>query len=401
VSLTTTYFVGCSEEKRTGRHQAGKIYTSERFQAARSLVRANNADWAILSGKYGLVEADRVIEAYDLNLGSLSPVALKKWSTRVFAAIRKRHPQPCRIVVLADEAYFVGWLDRIIGLGYQVSVPTRRLSGLAADWMKSAMLAHPKRRMLEATYRMLEPVLAGTDSFQRFADCKGGSGWPSAGLYLFFDKTEPRLFSPALPKIVRIGTHGVSDGSVSTLWQRMKAHKGDLGGLGNHRTSIFRLHVGTALMVRNSLKCPSWGSATRPSPAELKQEAEIERAVSAYIGQLYVSVLPITDQASKRSDRAYVEQNLIAIMSGLPGPVECASERWLGFYCANPAVGQSSLWNVNHTEERFDPGFLSTLEYYVDVATGKRTASTQSIAPKNWYESSQEGFTQGRLFEGL
>jgi hypothetical protein len=301
--------------------------------------------------------------------------------------------------VLADEPYYEGWIKRIMDMGYQVNIPLRRLVGSSKELLKAVLPQQPKRQMLEATYHMLEPLLASPARFLRFADCKGGEMWPDSGLYIFFDTAEPRLFAPTSPKIIRIGTHGVSSGSVSTLWQRMKAHKGDLNGLGNHRTSIFRLHVGTALIARDATECPSWGMKERPSSAELRKEAEVERAVSAYIGELYISVLPISDLASKRSDRAYIEQNLIATMSGLKGPVECASERWLGFQCANSAVGRSSLWNVNHTEERFDPGFLDRLEHFVEVAIGKKIPTEKSIAPINWYESSQEDFTQGRLFD--
>lgn len=60
--------------------------------------------------------------------------------------------------------------------------------------------------MLQATYSVLQPLLSSTDGFQRFADCKGEGKWPSAGLYLFTDIEEPRLFAPAMPKIIRIGT---------------------------------------------------------------------------------------------------------------------------------------------------------------------------------------------------
>jgi hypothetical protein len=61
------------------------------------------------------------------------------------------------------------------------------------------------------------------------------------------------------PKIMRIGTHAVSKGSSSSLWHRLKNHKGKEDLAGNHRGSIFRLHVGAALIKREGLSCPSWG----------------------------------------------------------------------------------------------------------------------------------------------
>ena len=398
MSVTTIYLVGCSAEKLSGKHRAEELYVSERFKAARMLVRAVDAKWEILSGKYGLLKPTELVTSYDQSLEKAPASEQAEWSAKVATALRKRHPKICSFVILADAAYYEGWLPEILALGYEIHVPCRNLRGRLIDWISDAMPTSPRRQMLEKTYAALEPLWAQPTSFLRFADAKG-SGWPSAGLYIFSDPHESRLFSKGAQKIIRIGTHGVSDGSASTLWQRLKAHKGDLSGLGNHRTSIFRLHVGTALIARDRLDCPSWGTVTKPDTHQLTQEEKIERLVSQYIAELYVSVLPITDVPSKRSDRAYIEQNLIAIMSGYPAPVECASDRWLGLHCANLAVRRSSLWNVNHTEESFDPGFLATLEFYVDVALGKRPAPVHSIAPPNWYEASQEGFTQSFLFE--
>lgn len=390
------YLVGCSREKLAGTHAARDLYTSTRFTRARKHIERIGAPWAILSGKHGLVSPKTKLATYDVDLSKQSATYLREWSATVLKELEKLAPTPRMVVVLADVPYYAGWAPALEKLGHRIHIPGRTGSSTTAEaWLET--LNSPRTKMLKATYAILDR-LRDSPAYRPFEMCKGSDDWPNAGVYVYYDPAQKRVLEPPHPKIVRIGTHGVSDGSISTLWQRLKAHKGDLNGLGNHRTSIFRLHIGTALIAANRLQCPSWGSTARPSPDELEAEKEIERAVSEYIGRLHISVLPIIDEASKRSDRAYVEQNLIAIMSGLPCPIECASESWLGYRCENPAVVRSSLWNVNHTEENFDPGFLPFLESFVTVAMGQREPTTKSLAPPNWYESSQHGYSQTFLF---
>jgi hypothetical protein len=67
---------------------------------------------------------------------------------------------------------------------------------------------------------------------------------PKQGVYFFFDEREKTAFSKTIPRLVRIGTHGVSVGSTATLRSRLRTHLGTRSALGNHRGSVFRLHVG-------------------------------------------------------------------------------------------------------------------------------------------------------------
>jgi hypothetical protein len=55
--------------------------------------------------------------------------------------------------------------------------------------------------------------------------------------------------------VVRVGTHALTAASSATLWDRLRQHRGHLGGRdpgsGNHRASVFRRHVGAALIGRD------------------------------------------------------------------------------------------------------------------------------------------------------
>jgi hypothetical protein len=80
---------------------------------------------------------------------------------------------------------------------------------------------------------------------------------------------------------------------------------------------------------------------------------------------LWLSVPTGPDGAS---DRGVLERNAIALLSEVAGgePVDTAS--WLGRHAAAAKVRQSSLWNVNHVNDRFDPHSLDLLEMYIAMS---------------------------------
>jgi len=143
---------------------------------------------------------------------------------------------------------------------------------------------------------------------RRLRDCTS-FGWPSHAVYFFIDDEEARL--EGATRAVRVGTHALSATSATTLWQRLSTHRGHVSGSrpggGNHRASIFRLHVGTAMLARGD-----WPSAVRnswrnkhASPAMRHAEYPLEQAVSHYISGLPLLWLDVP----ARTDRGLIEQH--------------------------------------------------------------------------------------------
>ncbi|MGM8930212.1 hypothetical protein [Salinicola halophyticus] len=186
------------------------------------------------------------------------------------------------------------------------------------------------------------------------AQYSGQSALPRAGLYLFIDPHEQPVH-PAVPgRIVRVGTHGVAAGSRSTLWQRLRAHKGTQTGSGNHRGSIFRLHIGTALQARDCHELPWWGRGSS-RPVELKadlvaqeKEKAHERRVSAYLGELHLAWLEVPGESGAGNQRARLERYLITLLSGMNGGKPTIHPRWLGLSSPRAAIAGSGLWNLEH-----------------------------------------------------
>ncbi len=204
---------------------------------------------------------------------------------------------------------------------------------------------------------------------RRLADCHGRMAWPRQGVYFFFEPGEVRGDGVS-PRCVRVGTHAVAAGAKTTLWNRLSQHRGTLkGGGGNHRGSIFRLHVGSALLARrDDLGCElqAWLQGNNAPSGVKARESVAEQAVSAHIRAMPFLWVAAADDAGKHSIRAVIERNAIALLSQCGqhdgDGVDVPSAGWLGRVCAHPAVQASGLWNVRHVSDGYDPAFLDVLE---------------------------------------
>jgi len=185
--------------------------------------------------------------------------------------------------------------------------------------------------------------------------------WPEPGVS-FLDPNERPANDDEACRNVRVGAHAMNAGSRSTMWKRLCQQRGQPPGMGNHRGSVFRRHVGWALLARDGLTCPTWG--VRPSAGRhlVESEPELEERVSAYLARLLVTHVPVLDEPGPESMGGYVERNAIALLS-----TWVAGETHQGG--SGPAVG---LWNVRYVGERAAEGFLGRLRELVPGRIGSR-----------------------------
>ncbi|MBN1666854.1 MAG: hypothetical protein JW862_07185 [Anaerolineales bacterium] len=224
----------------------------------------------------------------------------------------------------------------------------------------------------------LERKLGGK---RKLANCNGYMDWPQRGVYFFFEPGEIRTHSGQGPRVVRVGTHALISNSQTTLWKRLSQHQGTLkSGGGNHRGSIFRLHVGTALINRDHWPpriASSWGKGNN-APADVRQaELPLEQAVSQHIRQMPFLWLAVEDEPGPASLRGVIERNAIALLSDYNSqsdsqdspqddPLDPPSPSWLGLQADRESIRHSGLWNVNNVTETYDPAFLVLLEGQVN-----------------------------------
>jgi hypothetical protein len=218
---------------------------------------------------------------------------------------------------------------------------------------------------------ILEEKLGGA---RRLKECSGYLDWSERGVYFFCEDSELRNDSGHGPRIVRVGTHALKAGSQTSLWNRLSQHKGQANtGGGNHRGSIFRLLVGTALIQLRGYKCPTWGVGNSASRDIRESEIAVEREVSTVIGHMPFLWLAIEDEPGPASQRGYIERNSIALLSNYnKSPLDRPSLDWLGRYCNRELVRDSGLWNSMSVDDSYDPRFLDKLE---ELITAVRSAA--------------------------
>lgn len=232
------------------------------------------------------------------------------------------------------------------------------------NFLTGKMGMNSREADLRRFYDMLK-VLEGRQGAARTLPESARRDCPQRGVYFFFGPGERRCGSGDAPRVVRVGTHALKPGSKTKLWTRLSQHRGALkSGGGNHRGSIFRLLVGSALIVRDGLSCPTWDTQRRNAPKHVRMaEIELERLVSQTIGAMPVVWLAVDDDPGASSERAVIERGAIALLSGWgQDEIDPPSTNWLGHTCTRDKVRRSGLWNNNHVDEAYDPAFLDVME---------------------------------------
>ncbi len=224
---------------------------------------------------------------------------------------------------------------------------------------------------LNRFYNLLAQLEMKCGGKRRLTQCHGHMDWPKRGVYFFFEEGELRA-DGTTPRVVRVGTHGLRKSSAK-LWSRLSQHRGTVGGSmpggGNHRGSIFRLHVGTALLASghwpDSIR-HSWAVGSN-APSDVRRgEYPLELAVSKHIGAMPFLWLEVDDPPSSMSDRGVIEAGSIALLSASRRQeIDAASTGWLGRQADRNLIRESGLWNVNHVQGEPDVRFLDVFERHL------------------------------------
>jgi len=354
--------ISCVSAKRPCAAQARDLYTSAWFTKSRAFAEQRFDEWFILSAKHGLVEPTQIIEPYEDTLNNRPACQRQDWAKRVWAALCPRLNHTDRVTILAGEKYRAYLVPLIEQHGCQVDVPMRGLGiGRQLQWLAHQLRQPTRTKDICRFYEALRKLEHGLRGKHVLEQCTADLPWPKKGVYFFFESGELRSESGE-QRVVRIGTHGVSRGSKATLWNRLRTHRGTGNGLGNHRGSIFRLHVGAAIAARDpSASIPSWGKG-QSAPVSVRQsEQGLERLVSEHIGSMSILWLAIEDESGPSSDRAYIERNLIGLLVGKSGPADPPSDTWLGSFSPDARIRESGLWNLEFLEYPYSSECLDVL----------------------------------------
>lgn len=390
--------VACVGRKKPRASAARDLYESPLFAKSRRFVEQNCDAWFILSAKYGLVSPSEVIEPYEETLNAKSRQERREWSERVWAQLKGRVALGDRVILLAGERYRGDLIPLLSSHGCEIAVPMEGLGiGRQLQWLAQHLHEPNRGRDVDRLYGSLRKLAVGLGGARLLSSCSGQQDWPRSGVYFFTEPGELRS-GTSEPRIVRVGTHGVSRGSKSTLWTRLRTHRGSGGGVGNHRSSVFRLHVGAAISAKfPGLAVVGWGEGQVAAAARLQTEQELERRVSEYIGAMSVLWLAIEDESGPSSDRAYIERNVIGMLVGANGAADAASSAWLGRYSPNERIRESGLWNLDFLTYSYSTDCLDVVDEYVAITCGKRSRPEGPIAPIGWHASEKSRMSRDQL----
>lgn len=349
--------IGCGRKKSGKKKSARELYVSDRFKAALSLAERYCDCTFVVSAKHGLLKLDEPVQPYDLSIDSLDESSVSEWASSVVDELENAFPNGAQLLLLTENSYSSPLSTTIESRTSNLEpvAPLRNVDErFLTDWYQQALVYLNRVKHLRLLYEEIEHLRSRGSTF--LLRELAAQDLPDKGLYLFIDQTElNRWQQPG--RIVRIGTHAVSAGSRSVLRTRLRNHLGNQDGSGNHRGSIFRLHVGASLLARNSyeMRADHWGKSNDASRRIKVSEDWLEKEVSDYLGRLEVAVIEIDDEASKNSLRAKTERQLIALLTENWLPLERPRADWLGYSSDRDAIVRSGIWNVLEVAKSYSP----------------------------------------------
>jgi hypothetical protein len=360
----------------------------------------------ILSAKHGVLALSDIIDPYELSIKELAADEKRKWVDTVDQKIRELVTKRDTVHLVCGREYYKPIFRTLQKIGCRVRSPlSGRSLGNRISFLRQENREEALSSQITEFYKLLTDLFLGQDGGRLFSKTHGQMRWPKRGVYFILEPNERigiSKFRPLLQRVTRVGTHAVSRGSKATLWNRLSTHRGGANGAGNHRSSIFRLHIGAALIQKDPTRwhVPTWGFG-QVAPRETQQnELSLEHHVSSIIGDMRVLWLDVPDDPSPHSDRAYLERNAIGLLSRHALVNRASSSGWLGNSSKNVQIALSGLWNLNHLYVLPDREFLHVLSKYISVTLGKTPAPTESIAPVAWYTKCSQGDSdQLPLFE--
>ena len=209
-------------------------------------------------------------------------------------------------------------------------------------------------------YELLDELHHQVGQPRMLRDCTATSGWPAYGVYFFFEDGESRTAGQCR-RVVRVGTT-----TRRTLWNRLAKHRGRQASeactfalaAGPRRAhSVFRRHLGTAIIRRYH---PGWPPEVLDNWYHYRHqplEEQIEREVSQYVGVMPFLWLDVPDS----KDRHNIEAGAISLLSMRTEDADPPSADWLGRYAYRKEIRDSGLWNVQLINKPYDPGFLDLM----------------------------------------
>ena len=209
-----------------------------------------------------------------------------------------------------------------------------------------------RERDLDRFYRVLDKA-AGP---RLLPDCQAVP--EAAGVYFFLERGEVRR--NGRPRVVRVGKSVTLRSRL--LNQHLNGtHRDNCSNDHGYRSSVFRHHIGSALIKRHKLSLrqdalegpKTWSRLKKSEPADEVErdfEQQVESRVTQVLRAMSVAWVVIGDQAR-------IERHLIGLLSSGDSP----STAWLGSWHSHENIRGSGLWNIEHVGGGYDSDTIGLL----------------------------------------
>lgn len=379
--------IACAKTKIDRAAPAAALYASALFRKSLLAALDRTRRVYILSAEHGLIDLQTDLIPYERTLKTMHQSERRAWGQSVVAKVEQIARPKDLVLLYAGEDYAKPLRSALWDRGYVIEHPLgARSLGARLQYLRHLNGEAEVEALLLRFDALIRLLSHHQKRGRRLAGSSGRQDWPTRGIYLV---TEP-VGNGGRDRVTRVGTHAVSAGSRTTLWNRISTHRGGLAGGGSHRSSIFRAHIGRALMRRHpDAGAPgTWGVGQSAGPEIRQPEHVWEELVSRAIGDMRMLWLDIPDSAGPRSDRAYLERNIIGLLSRatLAGARSMPDRQWLGHDSTDWRIAISGLWNLDYLFDRPDTRFLDVLEVYVHAMVGTGAIPQESLAPREWGE---------------
>lgn len=183
--------------------------------------------------------------------------------------------------------------------------------------------------MITAPQTLIETLYSLINSLRVYDYSYEPSELPENGIYFFYEEGEKcEVCGDVMDRIVRIGTH-TSD---NRFRDRIRNHY-----RGNKNSSVFRTHVGSAIIKKNGLPnidINEW--MKHMSPTSQTVENLIDETFKGKFRFRCISI-------PSKDERIDLEERLIASLSRWNYP---PSDQWLGHFAEEQEIRKHGLWNV-------------------------------------------------------
>ena len=383
--------IACVKTKVEYKTRALQLYRSPLFN--KSLLHALRAKLRpyVLSAEHGLVSPNQFLSPYEKTLKTMESQAVKRWAERTGNQLRQLLSPRDIVHLYAGHDYVRPVLPILQAIGCQIRLPIEGALGKRLALLKQLNDEEQLSVQLNEYYRLSRQLEEADRQGELIGSLRQSKvRLPARGLYQFVDPKEPSV--GGLPgRVTRIGTHAVSAGAKSTLQGRLNTHLGPKSGVGSHRSSIFRLHVGNAIKRSAPKKwnVPTWSEGMTAAAEIRAAEANLEIEVSRYVGGHRVCWLEISDDPGPTSDRAFLERNIIGLLSSANLLRRIGISDWLGESSEDYRIALSGLWNLDHLFVKPHEAFIEVYQQYVESQLSERSCPRAGIAPAGWRQQMQ------------